>query len=61
MIKLILKIKLLIFNNILNKGEIYMLVRLYAAEIILGHITIEDVPNKLKDKVTEYLNTMLNA
>nr|DAP95174.1 MAG TPA: Ribose 5-phosphate isomerase B [Caudoviricetes sp.] len=35
-----------------------MLVRLYASEIILEKITIDDVPNKLKDKVRKYLEDM---
>lgn len=32
-----------------------MLVRLYASEIILEKITIDDVPAKLREKVREYL------
>lgn len=35
-----------------------MLIRLYAGEIILGKITIDDVPNKLKDGVIKYLTDM---
>lgn len=37
------------------KEEIAMLVRLYASEIIMEKITIDDVPNKLKPKVEAYL------
>lgn len=40
------------------KEEIAMLVRLYAGEIIMEKITINDVPNKLKAKVTAYLEEM---
>lgn len=32
-----------------------MLVRLYAGEIILGKITIEEVPNGLRPRVATYL------
>lgn len=32
-----------------------MLVRLYAGEIILGKITIEEVPNGLRPRVAAYL------
>lgn len=35
-----------------------MLVRLYASEIILERITIDDVPAKLRDKVREYLEAL---
>lgn len=35
-----------------------MLVRLYASEIILERITIDDVPAKLRDKVREYLDAL---
>ena len=35
-----------------------MLVRLYASEIILERITIDDVPAKLRDKVKEYLEAL---
>lgn len=38
------------------KEEIIMLVRLYASEIIMEKITIDDVPNKLRDKVINYLS-----
>ena len=38
------------------KEEITMLVRLYASEIIMEKITIDDVPNKLRDKVIDYLS-----
>ena len=38
------------------KEEIIMLVRLYASEIIMEKITIDDVPNKLRDKVIDYLS-----
>lgn len=37
------------------KEELKMLVRLYASEIILEKITIDDVPAKLREKVREYL------
>lgn len=37
------------------KEEIAMLVRLYASEIIMEKITIDDVPKKLKPKVEVYL------
>ena len=40
------------------KEEIAMLVRLYAGEIIMEKITIDDVPNKLKAKVAAYLEEM---
>ncbi len=40
------------------KEEIAMLVRLYAGEIIMEKITIDDVPNKLKTKVAAYLEEM---
>ena len=40
---------LLIFHL---KEEIAMLVRLYASEIIMEKITIDDVPKKLKPKVS---------
>lgn len=35
-----------------------MLIRLYAGEIILGKITIDDVPTKLKEGVVTYLKDM---
>lgn len=35
-----------------------MLVRLYAGEIILGKITLADVPVKLRQKVADYLAEM---
>lgn len=38
--------------------EIVMLVRLYASEILLEKITIEDVPSKLRPKVQAYLEEM---
>lgn len=40
------------------KEELKMLVRLYASEIILGKITIDDVPAKLRDKVRIYLEEL---
>lgn len=44
--------------DVFFKEEAAMLVRLYASEIILEKITIDDVPNKLKDKVRKYLEDM---
>lgn len=35
-----------------------MLVRLYACEIIMGRITEDDVPAKLKARVHKYLDDM---
>ena len=35
-----------------------MLVRLYAGEIIMEKITIDDVPSKLRPRVTAYLADM---
>lgn len=35
-----------------------MLVRLYAGEIIMGHITEDNVPAKLKARVHKYLADM---
>ena len=35
-----------------------MLVRLYAGEVILEKITIDDVPRGLRDRVSEYLVDM---
>lgn len=35
-----------------------MLVRLYAGEIIMGRITEDDVPPKLKARVHKYLDDM---
>lgn len=44
--------------DVFFKEEATMLVRLYASEIILEKITIDDVPNKLRDKVEKYLEEM---
>lgn len=44
--------------DVFFKEKAAMLVRLYASEIILEKITIDDVPNKLKDKVRKYLEDM---
>ena len=41
--------------DVFFKEEAAMLVRLYASEIILEKITIDDVPKKLKPKVEAYL------
>lgn len=41
-----------------GKGGVGMLVRLYAGEIILGKITLDDVPVKLRKKVEDYLKDM---
>ena len=41
--------------DVFFKEETAMLVRLYASEIIMEKITIDDVPNKLRGKVEEYL------
>ena len=50
----------LLFIYKLNRGKDgeNMLIRLYAGEIILGKITIDDVPNKLKEGVIKYLLDM---
>ncbi len=54
LISLIIKL-LSLFNH---QEELDMLVRLYASEIILGRITIDDVPAKLRDKVQAYLEAL---
>lgn len=41
-----------------GKEAMSMLVRLYAGEVILGKITVEDVPKGLRDRVTAYLAEM---
>ena len=41
-----------------GKEEREMLVRLYAGEIIMGRITEDDVPAKLKARVHKYLVDM---
>lgn len=41
-----------------GKEEREMLVRLYAGEIIMGRITEDDVPAKLKARVHKYLDDM---
>lgn len=41
--------------DVFFKEETAMLVRLYASEIIMEKITIDDVPNKLRGKVEKYL------
>lgn len=41
-----------------RKEDVAMLVRLYAGEIILGKITLADVPVKLRQKVADYLAEM---
>ena len=38
-----------------------MLVRLYAGEIIMGRITEDDVPAKLKARVHKYLVDMVSS
>ena len=52
------KLFLFFLLDVFFKEEAAMLVRLYASEIILEKITIDDVPNKLKDKVRKYLEDM---
>lgn len=49
---------LLIYKLKRRKEGVCMLIRLYAGEIILGKITIDDVPTKLKEGVTNYLADM---
>lgn len=49
---------LLIYNVMRGKEGENMLIRLYAGEIILGKITIDAVPAKLKDGVIAYLAAM---
>ena len=44
--------------KIAGKEEREMLVRLYAGEIIMGRITEDDVPAKLKARVHKYLVDM---
>ena len=44
--------------KIAGKEEREMLVRLYAGEIIMGRITEDDVPAKLKARVHKYLIDM---
>ena len=41
-----------------RKEGLEMLVRLYAGEIILGKITIEEVPGGLRSRVSVYLSEM---
>lgn len=41
-----------------RKEGLEMLVRLYAGEIILGKITIEEVPGGLRPRVSAYLSEM---
>lgn len=41
-----------------GKEESEMLVRLYAGEVILEKITIDDVPRGLRDRVSAYLVDM---
>lgn len=43
---------------VVGKEEREMLVRLYAGEIIMGRITEDDVPAKLKARVHKYLVDM---
>jgi hypothetical protein len=44
--------------EVAGKEEREMLVRLYAGEIIMGRITEDDVPAKLKARVHKYLVDM---
>lgn len=44
-----------------GKEEREMLVRLYAGEIIMGRITEDDVPAKLKARVHKYLVDMATS
>ena len=46
---------LFLLLDVFFKEEAAMLVRLYASEIIMEKITIDDVPNKLRGKVEKYL------
>lgn len=41
-----------------GKEVLKMLVRLYAGEVILDKITVDDVPRGLRDRVTAYLVEM---
>jgi len=41
-----------------RKEDVAMLVRLYAGEVILGKITTEDVPARLRKQVILYLEEM---
>lgn len=41
-----------------GKEVLEMLVRLYAGEVILERITIDDVPKGLRPRVAAYLNDM---
>ena len=41
-----------------GKEALEMLVRLYAGEVILEHITIDDVPKGLRPRVAAYLKDM---
>lgn len=50
----------LIFAYKLFKGRkgVFMLIKLFASEILMGNITLDEVPRGLRDGVREYLEDM---
>lgn len=53
-----MKVVVFLIKTLLGKEASEMLVRLYAGEIILERITIDDVPKGLRRRVAVYLEEM---
>ena len=45
----------ILFNLLIQKGDVDMMAMLFAQKIILGKLTFNDVPAKLKEQVKEVL------